>query len=386
MEHPSASEASDLESSSTSHAHMESPYSHSVDEPQNQYDTQPMDLDQENYKHQPDIVSDADTEEVKEPASQAERSPDTTDKPWTEKLRTEFGYEYDAEKKLKNCETGEPFKFVDQKHYERLGDVILEYIQEEMRTTYDLEEIRIPTEAEGPKANIFVSKDLRSNQKGLLILIQGAGAVRAGQWARSVCINDSLQTGTIFPCLDFAKENDWAVVVMNPNYMSDPETRQRIPLIDTPERHCSYIWNNYVSSSPAQSLYLIGHSCGGLCTVSLLANFTEDFESRVRAIALTDSVHGSVYGVSKAGKKLFKKITVDWVASGKKLGAFISGANDSYNGCTNVSSGHKKHEYTTGSAHGQIFEFFNVMRADPLFLTTPAFVPWTNCFELRAAQ
>ncbi len=33
----------------------------------------------------------------------------------------------------------------------------------------------------------------------LLILLCGAGAVAAGQWARRLCINESLTTGTVFP-------------------------------------------------------------------------------------------------------------------------------------------------------------------------------------------
>jgi hypothetical protein len=320
---------------------------------------------------------DSEAEEVKglvEPSDERQ--------PWLAKLRTEFGYEF-RDRLLRNCETGEPFKFVDQKHYERIGDVVLEYIQEQMRTTYNLTEILLPLEGEGPKSNIFVSSDLATNQRGLLILIQGAGAVRAGQWARSVCINDSLNTGTVFPCLEFARAEEWAVIVLNPNFTFVPGGRnqQVIPVVDTSERHCEYVWDHFVKSSPAEKLYIIGHSCGGMWTVSLLGTYTQDFINRVQAVALTDSVHGSMHGVSKEGKAYFKKCAVDWVASREGLGKFLLSASRSYNGCLHVSSGHHKHEYTTGSAHPQIFEFFRRMQQDKEYLSREnEFLEWTNTF------
>eukprot|EP00478_Filoreta_tenera_P005355 GABV01006382.1.p1 GENE.GABV01006382.1~~GABV01006382.1.p1 ORF type:complete len:100 (-),score=11.16 GABV01006382.1:3-302(-) len=39
----------------------------------------------------------------------------------------------------------------------------------------------------------------------LLLLIQGSDAVRAGQWARSVCLNDCLAAGSILPYLSRAE-------------------------------------------------------------------------------------------------------------------------------------------------------------------------------------
>lgn len=61
-----------------------------------------------------------------------------------------------------------------------------------------------------PKAAIFMSSefykpDLDENKKRTaLVLIQGTGAVRAGIWARSVCINDNHQLGTMLPQVEWA--------------------------------------------------------------------------------------------------------------------------------------------------------------------------------------
>jgi hypothetical protein len=41
--------------------------------------------------------------------------------------------------------------------------------------------------------------------------------LRAGQWARRLCINDSLDTGSILPYLTQAKAEGYGVIVLNPN-------------------------------------------------------------------------------------------------------------------------------------------------------------------------
>jgi len=60
-------------------------------------------------------------------------------------------------------------------------------------------------------------------------MIHGAGAVRAGQWARSVCINDNINRGTVFPAVETAISAGYSVLIANPNYNSDPVTKVKIP-------------------------------------------------------------------------------------------------------------------------------------------------------------
>ncbi len=52
-----------------------------------------------------------------------------------------------------------------------------------------------------PQTYIFHSEDLFTNTDLLAVLIQGVGAVRPGQWARALCINDSLDTGSMLPAI-----------------------------------------------------------------------------------------------------------------------------------------------------------------------------------------
>ena len=83
---------------------------------------------------------------------------------------------------------GGKFHFVSQRHYDALGDFVLKYIQEELLIKrLGLEEHWLPLDSSDSKdklVNIFMSKDALTNPDKLMVLIQGSGAVRPGQWAR----------------------------------------------------------------------------------------------------------------------------------------------------------------------------------------------------------
>ena len=86
-----------------------------------------------------------------------------------------------------------------------------------MKEKYNLQEILIPEDKHinakyrsMPKCNIFMSTEFhvpnpeQNKDRRALVLIQGAGAVRAGIWSRSVCVNESLETGSVLPFLVYA--------------------------------------------------------------------------------------------------------------------------------------------------------------------------------------
>jgi len=277
---------------------------------------------------------------------------------WTQTLAIVFGYRYDEEWRLRKVSKDEGFTFIEQKHYELLGDVILSYVQEVMRVKYRQREIWIPENVQdGPKCNIFVSEDFETNRERCLLLIQGAGAVRAGQWARSVCINAKLTEGTVFPALDYAQSHGFSTIIFNPNM--NYEQNQPILGSNSMETHSKFVWKHYIRKCPAQTLFIIAHSCGGMCTTEILSAFEDEFIERVKAVAFTDSVHGGVRG--KAAQAHLERVAVDFVASGLPLKAPVRSVHSSYNSCVCVSSGHQKHEYTTGSAMPAIVEFFDHM-------------------------
>ena len=75
-----------------------------------------------------------------------------------------------------------------------------------------------------PQCNIFMSMEFlrpkpeQNKGRKALVLTQGTGAVRAGIWARSACINENLEVGSMLPFVDKCRDLGVPVLVMNPNY------------------------------------------------------------------------------------------------------------------------------------------------------------------------
>lgn len=101
--------------------------------------------------------------------------------------------------------------------------------------------------------------------------------------------------------------------------------------------------------SNAKSIAVVAHSYGGHVACDLSHKFKDDFDSKVFAVALTDSVHGS----SNKNNRL-SKIGINFVSSDKPLGE----EERSYSGdMPRVSAGHQKHEMTSYACMEALFEF-----------------------------
>ncbi|PKY17966.1 hypothetical protein RhiirB3_468274, partial [Rhizophagus irregularis] len=285
-----------------------------------------------------------------------------------------FGYRFNEKGELRDIETGGRFEFFyrtgdryyNQRRYEELGDVIGEFIENELVEQYNLIRKIIPVELKeddniaNAKSRIYISDDAQECQT-LLLLIQGSGVVRPGQWARQVIINDSLELGTMFPYIRKAQELKWGIVIFNPNenygsIMKDGEVRdRRIFGSESPQNHCLYVWDKFVTNARAKEILIVAHSYGGICTSYLLDQYADDFYKRVKGIALTDSVHSS--GMIPTHSKLwFSKKAINWIKSDLPINDPIREANQFY-GCNCFSAGHHKHEYTSGVAIEPVFEF-----------------------------
>lgn len=125
----------------------------------------------------------------------------TIPKSKTPKTIEEFNYSYNNNKELRHRVTDGKFIFVSQRHYNLLGSCLDVYIQTLMKNSpWNYNEIWLPEKDEQTidhhdQVNIFTTNDFQTNENGCLILIQGSGVVRPGQWARSCCINETLDIG-----------------------------------------------------------------------------------------------------------------------------------------------------------------------------------------------
>jgi hypothetical protein len=271
----------------------------------------------------------------------------------------DFGYGFNAEGKLRQLDpesgniTDKPFEFevsdsraVNQKHYEELGDAITDYVYE-MLDNHGLHRIYLPeNQPESKSTFIFTTqKELKDVDK-LMLIVHGSGVVRAGQWARSLIINHSLDSGTILPYIKRAQSEGYEIIVTNTN--DNYRNRKPIEGSESPEEHANTVWKKIVQPSNAKSIAVVAHSYGGVVAVTLSQTFKEDFESKVFAVALTDGVQG------KGGSRL-SEIGINFVSSEKPLGA----PESSYGGMKRVSAGHPKHEMTSYSCMSALFEFLD---------------------------
>ena len=326
----------------------------------------------------------------------------------------DFGYKYDEAGKLVQLSNGKPFAWLGQKHYDYLGDAIVNDIYALLEERYGLRRVLLPAPRPGdapdtPRVPIFVSPDFDTCEN-VAFVCQGSGAVRPGMWARALCINDALSVGTIFSYLDACKARGWAVIVLNPNEhfvyeeaiavqvqqaagtlppapnpleaplsdelaqywlgTPDPEWKRRaterprrpVAHHSRPEEHACYVWEQFVKPAAAKRVAIIAHSYGGCCTTAVVSTFFDDVAARVPGIALTDAIndmfrreaHNGAAGV-RAKQQLMVDRSCNWVASHHKLDT----KQPSRSGAPEVSSGHDKHEWTSASCQPSVFTFLD---------------------------
>lgn len=226
-----------------------------------------------------------------------------------------------------------------------------------------------------------MTPDAMTNPDKLMLLIQGSGAVRPGQWARALCINDSLEVGSILGYLDKATAAGYGVIVFNPNQNSvpaeplagrpSPEALRshekhkpasldmvKIPGNIDPVQHTIHVWDQFAKRAAAKDVVIVAHSAGGWCTLGLLRERGDEILPKLRAIAFTDSVHSVLSWDPPHVRDAIIKLAQNWIQSDEPLDT-PSRLLGSDSGCPCVSAGHPKHEYTSASAIESVFRFLH---------------------------
>ncbi|CAH0399589.1 unnamed protein product [Chilo suppressalis] len=278
------------------------------------------------------------------------------------KTMTVLGYAFTAEGQLRKLDpegqlTDEPFQFnisdqhqECQVHYEELGNAVTNYIYHLLEVEHNLMRLPVPTDTNpGSGTFIFASKGYDVKDV-LMILINGSGAVRAGQWARSLIINENLDKGTQIPYIKKAIAKDYGVMILNTNdnYQADGK---KIKNSSNAEEHAKYVWDTYVAKAKASSIVIVAHSYGGVVTVTLADQLKYDFERQVKAIVFTDSVHA--FSPIKM-PKFMKDISRNWISSSAALDTPMKTPEFD---CLRVSAGHPKHEMSSSACIDSAFKF-----------------------------
>ncbi|XP_045512408.1 FAM172 family protein homolog CG10038 isoform X2 [Pieris brassicae] len=253
--------------------------------------------------------------------------------------------------------TDEPFQYKissDQKecqaHYEKLGAAVTEYIYQLLQNKVNLLRLPVPTDAGENGTFVFASRGYDS-QKTLMVLIQGSGAVRAGQWARSLIINNNLDMGTQIPYIQMGIKRNFGILIMNPN--ENYKRNKNIPQSNTSEEHAQYVWKTYISGTKAKNIVVVAHSYGGLLTVMLAQKFQNDFEKRVKAVAMTDSVHSFSEAIIPDS---IRKVSINWISNSSPLDTPMKTPEFEI---TRLSAGHPQHEMTSYAAMDSVFKFID---------------------------
>uniref|UniRef100_A0A3B5MDE7 ARB2 cotranscriptional regulator A n=1 Tax=Xiphophorus couchianus TaxID=32473 RepID=A0A3B5MDE7_9TELE len=260
------------------------------------------------------------------------------------KTLEEFEYAFNENGQLRHIQTGEPFVFNaredlhrwNQKRYEALGEIITKYVYELLEKKCNLTKTFLPVDAtdDEPRSFIYLSTDALTNPNKLLVLIQGSGVVRAGQWARRLIINQDLDSGTQIPFIMKAMEEN-----------------------TSSEEHVLYVWDHFVSKAAAKNVFIIAHSYGGLSFVELMNQREMQVKNRVCAVALTDSAHNIWHQeTSKGTQDWMQQCCCNWVSSPEPLDTQLEPMLPD---CPRVSAGTERHELTSWMSFESIFRFFN---------------------------
>lgn len=284
-----------------------------------------------------------------------------------------FGYAFNSDGQMRklNQDTGqvghEPFKFnvredaeYNQLRYDALGDVITEYVYELLEKQLGLQKLMVPKDVpEQERTFVFASPDFSTNTERLIIFIHGSGVVRAGQWSRRLIINDSLNSGTQIPFIKRALELGYAVLVLNTNdnyRVIDEEESIDIKGSRNPEDHADYVWKTYVREVNPKHIAIVAHSYGGHVTVNMANRYFSEFQDRVFAIALTDSVHNvKLHKIPNKVAEYLQKVACNWASSDSPLGTRLK--NGKMSDIPRVSAGTTEHEMTSWSSFESVFKF-----------------------------
>jgi alpha-beta hydrolase superfamily lysophospholipase len=163
----------------------------------------------------------------------------------------------------------------------------------------------------------------------------------------------------MIPIVQWAQARSMGVLILNPNFTSDPYSARPIPKNATREAHGDYVWKHFIGKTDAD-LYLIAHSCGGVSVMHWMNTYWPEMKKRVKAIAFTDSVHSEAR-LSQEKRVFLSRKSKHWVASREPGNKLLSQAAD----CVpKLSAGHRWHEHTTGYAYPYIASYFEgIMRS-----------------------
>lgn len=156
-----------------------------------------------------------------------------------------------------------------------------------------------------PVSFVFASPELLQDRaEKLIVIIHGAGDVRAGVWTSRLLTQEHIDRGSQIPYVERAKKEGYAVLILNTNLdreedcegghkeshreLQDSEmigdfrvertwlkmarSSRRIKCSESPELHADYVWRKFVASrKQLKRVAIVAHSYGGTVTMDLVS-------------------------------------------------------------------------------------------------------------------
>lgn len=216
------------------------------------------------------------------------------------------------------------FLFFKSSHFKVITEHVYQLLEEN-----GLHKIYLPKDVPQEEASfVFCTQKELKNPKKLMILIHGSGVVRAGQWARSLIINDpGLKAGSVIPYIERSRNLGYEVLITNTNYnyyTTKSGNEATIKGSESPTAHATTVWDEIVVPAKPESIGIVAHSYGGVVVVDLANRHANYFKEKVFAVGMTDSVH---FG-GKVSPAL-QQIGRNWISSSQPLDAPVrSSKND----------------------------------------------------------
>ncbi|XP_061133741.1 cotranscriptional regulator FAM172A homolog isoform X2 [Syngnathus typhle] len=287
------------------------------------------------------------------------------------KTLEEFEYAFNEHGQLRHTETGEAFIFNaredlhrwNQKRYEALGEIVTQYVYELLEKKCNMTKAILPVDAtvDEPTSFIYLSPNALSNPSKLLVLIQGSGVVRAGQWARRLIINQDLDSGTQIPFITRAMEEGYSVMVLNPNenYL-EVEKSSSAPTEPSGEPVGKKERKDDQEGKKRREFYEKYRNPQKETEtdrVPVRMNHREaEVRNKVCAVALTDSAHSMwLQETSKSTQDWMQQHCCNWVSSPEPLDTPLDSMLPD---CPRVSAGTERHELTSWMSFDSIFRYF----------------------------
>jgi hypothetical protein len=171
---------------------------------------------------------------------------------------------------------------------EELMNYIGKYVEETLALKYGFVSIPIPDDDSPEQTSIMASSNWQTAQK-MLLIIQNASGSMIGMFSRSICLKDGFSKGSMFPYVERAMSEGYAVLILRPNTNSivetDPVTRKvksKKPIIgsESPEFHALYVLENIIPMATASHIAFLGYGNGAsLCKEMLLKQMVNSMDN-----------------------------------------------------------------------------------------------------------